>query len=231
MGGRLSRPHGTFQICCFHLLQARPLCFQVLVPSYQEVQFRYERHHCNHLVVLYIMSKIVFFFWLTFFDFCSLRFQVFVSSHQQVQFRYERHHCNRLVVLYIMSKIVFFFGQHFLIFLRCGSDSWRKSPDISSKFLPLLHESGSSHGWCKTNHHPCFPRAFSRSTKLQFDACIALVGTPSSILQRRRRAPRASTNFMHPQPIWRTKTAPYKGSTQSWSQTLRMGTVALPALT
>ena len=110
MGGRLSRPHGTFQICHLRLLQARLLCFQVLV-----------------------------------------------SSHQEVQFRYERHHCNRLVVLYIMSKIVFFFGRHFLIFLRCGSDSWRKSPDVSSKFLPLPHKSGSSHGWCKTNQSMVSP--------------------------------------------------------------------------
>ena len=78
----------TFQICCLCLLQAYPLCFQVLVSSHQEVQFRYERHHCNRLVVLYIMSKIVFFFWSTFFDFCPLRFQVLVSSHQEVQFRY-----------------------------------------------------------------------------------------------------------------------------------------------
>ena len=49
------------------------------------------------------------------------------------------------------QKLFFFFGRHFLTFFRCGSGLWRKSPDVSSKFLPLPHESGSSHGWCKMN--------------------------------------------------------------------------------
>ena len=56
-----------------------------------------------------------------------------------------------------MSKKFIFFGRHFLIFLRCGSDSWRKSLDVSSKFLPLPHESGSSHRWCKTNQSMVSP--------------------------------------------------------------------------
>ena len=57
-----------FDFCLLH--------FQVLISSHQEVHFRYKRHHCNHLVVLYIISKIVFFFWLTFFYFFSLWLRV-----------------------------------------------------------------------------------------------------------------------------------------------------------
>ena len=57
----------------------------------------------------------------------------------------------------LYQKLFFFFGLHFFTFLYCGSDSWQKSPDVSSKFLPLPHESGSSHGWCKTNQSMVSP--------------------------------------------------------------------------
>ena len=59
--------------------------------------------------------------------------------------------------LHYVKNYFIFFCRHFLIFLRCGSDSWRKSPNVSSKFLPLPHKSGSSHGWCKMNQSMVSP--------------------------------------------------------------------------
>ena len=113
-----------------------------------------------------------------------------------------------LCPLHYIKKKFFFFGRHFLTFLRCGSESWWKSPDVSSKFLPLPHGSGSSHGWCKTNQSMVSPVSTTAPSILSpsiFEVneapirCVHRVGGHSGIdIATKEKSPKSFHQFHAP---------------------------------